>query len=139
MVFLGIVLATAAVGLGIAVIAENSSAASLSVFGHHVPGVSTGGQVFIVGVIVATFCFVGLAMSSLSLGRSRRVRRELRDLREDREESMATLETKNQQLQQELARARGGSGNAPVTGEVPVWPRRRRDREPASPFFDHPS
>lgn len=137
MVFLGIVLAAAAVGVGVGVIAENSSSASLSVFGQNVPGVHTEAQVFIVGVIVATFVIAGIAVSSLSLLRSMRARRELRDLREERQESMSTLEMKNQQLQRELARARGGAGSAPVTGEMPVSPGQGRDREPASPFFDH--
>jgi uncharacterized membrane protein YciS (DUF1049 family) len=135
-VFLGIVLAAAAVGVGIGVIAENSSSGSLSVFGQNVPGVHTEAQVFIVGLIVATLVIAGLAMSSLSLLRSARARRELRDLREEREESMSTLEMKNQQLQRELAHARRGAGSAPVTGERPVGPR-QGDREPASPFFDH--
>lgn len=137
MVFLGIVLAAAAVGVGIGVIAENSSSASLGLFGHHVPGVNTEAQVFIAGLIVATFVIAGLGMSSLSLLRSARARRDLRDLREEREESMSTLVMKNQQLERELARARGGVGSAPSTGEVPVPPRQGRDREPVSPFFDH--
>lgn len=136
MVFLGIVLAAAAVGVGIGVITENSSAASLGVFGHHVPGVHTEAQVFMAGLAVATLVIAGLAVSSLSLLRSMRARRELLDLREEREESMSTLEKKNQQLQRELARARGGVGSAPVTGEEPVWPR-QRNQEPVSPFFDH--
>jgi hypothetical protein len=137
MVFLGIVLATAAVVVGVGVITENSSSASLSVFGQHVPGVHTEARVFIAGVIVATFIIAGLAMSSLSLLRSMRARRELHDLREEREESMSALVKKNQQLQQELARTRSGAGSAPVTGEVPVSPEQGRDRQPASPFFDH--
>jgi uncharacterized integral membrane protein len=136
MVFLGVVLAAAAVVVGIGLITENSSSASLSLFGHHVPGVHTEAQVVIVGMIVAAFVGVGLAMSSLSLLRSMRGRRELRDLREERQESMSTLQMKNQQLQQELARARAGAGSAPVTGEVPVAPQQGRHREPVSPFFD---
>lgn len=136
MVFLGIVLAAAAVAVGVGVITENSSSASLNVFGQHVPGIHTEAHVFIAGMIVATFVIAGLVVSSLSLLRSMRVRREFHDLREEREESMSTLAMQNQQLQQELARARGGAGSAPVTGEVPVSPRQGHDREPASPFFD---
>ena len=137
MVFLGIVLAAAAVAVGVGIITENSSSASLSVFGQHVPGVHTGAQVFIVGGLVATFVIVGLGLSSLSLLRSMRVRRELRDLRDEREESMSALVTKNQQLQQELARTRGGAGNGSVTSQVPVTSPQGGDPEPASPFFDH--
>jgi hypothetical protein len=140
MVFLGIVLAAAAVAVAAGVIAENSSAGSLSVFSHHVPGVTTEARVFIAGVVVAAFVFAGLTLAALSLGRSLRVRRELQDLRDEREESMSTLERKNEQLQRELARARAGAaGSAPATGEVPVWPRESQERESASPFFDHPA
>jgi uncharacterized integral membrane protein len=138
MVFLGVVLAAAAVVVAIGLIAENSSVASLSLFGHHVPGVHTEARVVIAGMIVAAFVGAGLTMSSLSLLRSMRARRELRDLRDERQESMSALQMQNQQLQRELARARAGAGNAPVTGEVPVAPRRGRDREPVSPFFDQP-
>jgi uncharacterized membrane-anchored protein len=109
-VFLGIVLAVAAVGVGIGVVAENSSSGSLSVFGQQVPGVHTEAQVFIVGLAVATLVIAGLLVSS--------------------------LERKNQQLQRELARARGGAPSAPATEEQPVWPR-QSEREPTSPFFDH--
>jgi hypothetical protein len=137
MVFLGIVLAAAAVGVGIGVIAENASAASLSLFGHHVPGVNTESQVFIAGIVVATFVIAGLAVSSLTLRRSARARRELRDLREERQESLSTLAMKNQQLQRELTRIRSGVGGASSTGEVPVQPQQGRAREPVSPFFDH--
>lgn len=138
MVFLGVVLAAAAVVVAIGLIAENSSAASLSLFGHNVPGVHTEARVIIVGMIVAAFVGVGLAMSSLSLLRSMRVRRELRDLRDERQESMSALQMENQQLQRELARARADTGSAPVTGDVPVAPQRGRNREPVSPFFDQP-
>ncbi|MFB9839025.1 hypothetical protein [Actinoallomurus acaciae] len=149
MVFVGVIVAVAAVVAGIEVIAQNSSSASLAFFGHQVPGVHTESQVFIVGIIVAFFAGGGLAMSWLSLLRRMRVRRELQDLREDRQETMAALVRKNQQLERELARARGGAPSATATGEVPVPPRPRReapvspgprrDREPVSPFFDNPA
>ena len=120
MVFLGIVLAAAAVAVGAGVIAENSSSASLSVFGQHVPGIHTEARVFIAGLIVGALVIAGLWVSSLSLLRSMRLRREFHDLREEREESMSALVMKNQQLQQELARTRGRAGTAPMTGEVPL-------------------
>jgi lysylphosphatidylglycerol synthetase-like protein (DUF2156 family) len=137
MVFLGIVLAAAAVAAGVGVIAENTSSASLSVFNHHVPGVNSEAQVFIAGMFVATVVMVGLTLSWLSLMRSMRIRRELHDLQEEREEAMSTLVTKNQQLQRDLARVRGNSGSAPETGDVPVASQQGRDRGSASPFFDH--
>jgi uncharacterized membrane protein YciS (DUF1049 family) len=147
MVFLGVIVAVAAVVVGIEVIAQNSSSASLDLFGYHVPGVHTESQVFIVGVIVAFLACAGLAVSWLSLLRRMRVRRELNDLRE---ETMASLQRKNQQLERELARVRGGAVSAPATADVPVSsgrprdrepvpPGRRRDREPVSPFFDNPA
>jgi hypothetical protein len=133
-VFLGIILAGAAVAVAIAVISENAGPASLSVFGQHVPGVASEAQVFVAGLIVAIFFVIGLAISSLALGRSMRVRRELRDLREEREESMTTLELERQQFQRELARARG---HAPqTTTDVAVAGRKLRESDPLSPFFD---
>jgi hypothetical protein len=132
MVLLGIVLAGAAVALVIGVIAENSATASMSVFGQHVPGVTSEAQVFVGGVIVTIFFVIGLAISSLALGRSMRVRRELRALREEHEESLTALEMERQQFQRELARARGGRGqaanNMPAAG--------RQSRDPVSPFFE---
>jgi hypothetical protein len=135
MVFLGVVLAIAAVVAGIEVITQNSSSASLDFFGHNVPGVHTEARVFIVGMAVAAVIAAGLAMSSVSLVRKMRSRRELLDLREEREESMEALKTQNRQLRRELAHAR--SGGAPRTAEVPVSPGPRVAREPASPFFDN--
>jgi type VI protein secretion system component VasK len=122
--------------VAIGLIAENSSVASLSLFGHNVPGVHTESRVVIVGMVVAAFICAGLAASWLSLLRSMRARRELHDLRDERQESMSALQMQNQQLQRELARVRAGAGGGPVTGEVPVAPQRGRDREPVSPFFD---
>jgi hypothetical protein len=122
MVFLGIVLAAAAVAVGAGIITANSSSASLDLFGQHVPAVHTEAQVFIGGMVVATFVIAGLALSWLSLLRSMRARREFSDLREEREESMSALVRKNQQLQQELARALSGAHSTPATSEVPVYP-----------------
>jgi HAMP domain-containing protein len=136
MVFLGIILAGAAVSVAVAIIADNSGTASLSVFGQHVPGVTSEAQVFVAGLIVAIFFVIGLAIASLAMGRSVRVRRELRNLREEHEESMATMEMERQQLQRELARARSTTGGTPTTSDIPVAGRKQRDRDPISPFFD---
>jgi uncharacterized membrane-anchored protein len=133
-VFLGILLATAAVAVAVAVIADNAGPASLSVFGQHVPGVTSNAQIFVAGLIVAIFFVIGLAISSLALGRSMRVRRELRDLREEREESLTTLELEREQFQRELARARGQSPQ--TTTDVQVAGRKTRDSDPVSRFFD---
>jgi cation transport ATPase len=133
MVFLGILLASVAVSVVVGIIAENSAPATLIIFGQHVPGVTSEAQVFVAGVIVTIFFVIGLALSSLSLGRSMRVRRELRELREEHEESLSTIEMERQQFQRELARARGRRG-AQTSGDVPVAGRQPRD--PVSPFFD---
>jgi hypothetical protein len=128
MVFVGILLAGVAVAVAVGIISENTAPATLNVFGQHIPGVTSEGQVFVAGVIVTIFFVIGLAMSSLALGRSMRVRRELRELREEHEESLSTLEMERQQFQRELARARG----AQTRGDIPV----ADHRDPVSPFFD---
>jgi lysylphosphatidylglycerol synthetase-like protein (DUF2156 family) len=133
MILLGILLAGAAVCVAVGIVADNSAPATLSVFGQHVPGVTSEAQVFVAGIIVSIFFVIGLAIASLALGRSMRVRQELRDLREEREESLTALELERQQLQRELARARG-THRAQTTGDVPVGGHPPRD--PVSPFFD---
>lgn len=130
MVFLGIVLAGAAVALGAGIFAENSAPASLNIFGQHLPGVTSQGQVFVIGVIVTAIFAAGLTISSMGMGRSMRVRRELRD----REESLVALETEKQQVERELARVRA----VPATGDVRVASQ-ARSRDPMSPFFDNPA
>jgi hypothetical protein len=136
MILLGIFLAGAAVCVAVGIIAENTAPATLSVFGQHIPGVSSEAQVFVAGVIVTIFFVMGLAISSLALGRSMRVRQELRDLREEREESLTALEMERQQLQRELARARGNQRPNQTTADIPVAGHRTRDQDPVSPFFD---
>lgn len=135
MVFLGIVVAVAAVAAGAGVIAGSSSPASLGVFGQHLPGVHTGAQAFILGAVAATLVIAGLAVSWLSLLRSLRVRRELGDLRDEREEAVSALMARNEQLARELSHARAGADGAPVPG--PHTSPQQHDPEPASPFFDH--
>lgn len=138
MVILGIVLAVAAVGVGIGVIAENSSPASIDIFGQHMPGVQTEGQIFAAGVLVAFIFMLGLALSFLTINRALRVRRELRDLREEHRESVSTLEMEKQQLQHELARARGAAGETtpPAVTANDVRVAGRPARDPVSSFFD---
>jgi cation transport ATPase len=134
MVILGIVLAAVAVGVGIGIIAENSSPASIDVFGQHLPGVQTEGQVFAAGVLVAFVFLLGLALSALTMSRALRTRRELRDLREEHHESISTLEMEKQRLQRELARARSTTATAMTANDVPVAGRPAPD--PVSSFFD---
>jgi uncharacterized integral membrane protein len=131
MIVLGLLLAGAAVCVAVGIIAENTAPATLNVFGQHIPGVTSEGQVFVAGIIVTIFFVIGLMIASLALGRSMRVRRELRELREEREESLTTMELERQQFQRELARARGNRPTQPPT-DVPV----AGHRDPVSPFFD---
>lgn len=134
MILLGVLLAGAAVCVAVGIVADNSAPATLSVFGQHVPGVTSQGQVFVAGVLVSIFFVIGLAIASLAMGRSMRVRRELRDLREEHAESLSALEMERQQLQREIARARNNSRTAQTTNDMPVAGHRRRD--PVAPFFD---
>jgi lysylphosphatidylglycerol synthetase-like protein (DUF2156 family) len=134
MILLGILLAGAAVCVAVGIVADNSAPATLSVFGQHVPGVTSEAQVFVAGIVISIFFVIGLAIASLALGRSMRVRQELRELREEREESLTALEHERQQLQRELARARGT--HRAQTGDIPVAGHQPRDRDPVSPFFD---
>jgi lysylphosphatidylglycerol synthetase-like protein (DUF2156 family) len=136
MILLGILLAGAAVCVGVGIVADNSTPATLSVFGQHIPGVTSEAQVFVAGIIVSIFFVIGLAIASLALGRSMRVRQELRNLREEREESLTALEMERQQLQRELARARGNNRTTQTAGDIPVAGHQSRDRDPVSPFFD---
>jgi hypothetical protein len=135
MILLGILLAGAAVCVAVGMIADNSAPATLSIFGQHIPGVTSEAQVFVAGVVVTIFFVIGLTISSLALGRLTRVRRELRDLREEHEESLSTMEMQRQQFQRELARARNRMTTPQTTGDVPVAG--NREPNPASPFFDH--
>ena len=133
MIFLGVVLAGIAVALAVAIISENTAPATMSLFGHHIPGVTSEAQVFVAGVVVTIFFVIGMTIASLALGRSMRVRRELRELREEHEESLSTLEMERQQFQRELARARGSHRTTQTRGDISVA---GRVEEPASPFFD---
>ena len=134
MIFLGIILAGAAVCVAVGIISENTAPATLSVFGQHVPGVTSQAQVFVAGIIVTIFFVIGLTISSLAMGRSMRVRRELRNLREEHEESLSTMEMERQQFQRELARARARGRASQTAGDIPVAG--HVDRDPVSPFFD---
>lgn len=152
MVFLGVLLAAAAVATAVALVAENSAPASLSLFGHHVPGVNTQAHIFVLGVIVTLIFVVGLTVASLALGRTVRVHRELRELRVEHRESMSSLEMEKQQLERELARARGTTVAAPTRPiqhreGLPAAGRPTAGRDPNtqptafrpdSPFFQQP-
>lgn len=109
MIFLGLVVAVAAVAAGAAVVMENDGAVRLSAFGDTVPGVTEQWQVFMAGVVVAIVFMAGVTVAAFGFKRAVGVRRELRDLRDEREESLQTLELERRRLQQALAQARRGA------------------------------
>jgi uncharacterized protein HemX len=106
MIFLGLVVAIAAVVAGAAVIVDNTGKTELSAFGDTVPGITSEWQVFLAGAVVAIVFMAGITVATFGFNRSIRVRRELRELREEHEESIHTLELEKRQLQRELARFR---------------------------------
>jgi hypothetical protein len=146
MIFLGLVIAAAAVGVGVGVVLDNTTNAQLTFLGHAVPGVNSMWHVFLVGVVVAVVFMSGMIVSVLGIGRAVRVRRELRDLRDEHEESLTTLEMEKRHLQRELARARQQSP-APASAPPPVPARTHAQasvpqpgspgsKVSTSPFFD---
>ncbi|MFB4316581.1 hypothetical protein [Actinomadura sp. 21ATH] len=132
MVFLGLLLAAAAVTAATGIILSNDGAATLTVFGETVPGVSNQWQIFMCGALVAVVFMAGMTMAFLGFGRLMRTRRDLRYLREEHEESLTTLEMEKRQLQRELARVRGTGGKpgAPAAPAAPARPSVPRQRGP---------
>jgi xanthine/uracil permease len=112
-IFLGLVLAGAALALCAGVALDNGSPAQLNTFGHTVPGVTTEWQVFLAGVIVAVLLMAGLTAVFFGIGRAIRRREERRQIREEAEESISALQLQKRQLQRELALARAGTEPAP--------------------------
>ncbi|XRQ07023.1 hypothetical protein ACN3XK_62580 [Actinomadura welshii] len=110
MIFLGLVVALAAVVVGVAVVLGNTGAAEMTVFGDAVPGVTEQWHIFMAGAVVAIVCMAGLVIAALGFRRAMNMRRELRDLRDEHEESLQTLEIERRRLQQALAQARRGGG-----------------------------
>ncbi|WP_019633524.1 hypothetical protein [Actinomadura atramentaria] len=131
MIFLGLVLIVAALVVGAAIVLGNDGAASLSAFGHTVPGVENEWQVFLAGALVSLVFVLGIAVAAGGARRSIDLRRELRDLRDEHEESVTTLEMEKRQLQRELARARQNAGQG-GPGTVPNAVPAQRVAPPAS-------
>ena len=75
MILLGLVLVVAAVGVGTAVVVENTEAVGLTVFGGDVPGVTEEGQVFLAGVVVAIVFAAGITVALLGIKRLLGLRR----------------------------------------------------------------
>jgi hypothetical protein len=106
MIFLGLVVAVAAVVIGTAVVVDSAGAGELVAFGETVPGITEEWQVFIAGAVVAIAFMAGLAVTVLGIRRSIGIRREIQDLRDGHEESLQTLEMEKRQLELELAQVR---------------------------------
>ncbi|WP_433465239.1 hypothetical protein [Spirillospora sp. CA-128828] len=108
MIFLGLIVALAAIVAGVAVVLDNTGSAQMTVFGDEVPGITAEWQVFLTGSVVAIVLMAGVMVATLGFRRAMNMRRELRDLRDEHEESLQTLELERRKLQQALAQARRG-------------------------------
>ncbi|TDD72831.1 hypothetical protein E1293_32350 [Actinomadura darangshiensis] len=117
MIFLGLIVALAAVTVGVAVVLDNTGAAQMSVFGDEIPGISSQWQVFMAGAVVAIVFMAGVMVAALGFRRAMGMRRELRDLRDEHEESLQTLELERRKLQQALAQARRGMDGPSVPAQ----------------------
>ncbi|TDC43538.1 hypothetical protein E1281_35075 [Actinomadura sp. KC345] len=113
MIFLGLVLALAAIVVGVVVVLDNAGEAQLSMFGDAVPGITEQWHVFMAGAVVAIVFMAGMVVAALGFKRAVSMRRELRDLRDEHEESLQTLEMERRKLQQALAQARRGVDDRP--------------------------
>jgi hypothetical protein len=118
MTFLGLVVAAAAVAIGVGVVLGNNGPAELTIYGQPVSGLTTQWQLFLAGAAVAIVFMAGMTIMTLGMGRSIRQRRELRELRDEHAESMTTMEMERRHLQRELAQARrnGTTGTYPSQG-----------------------
>jgi hypothetical protein len=133
MIFLGIIVATVAVGAGVGVVLDNTGDAQLTFLDHSVPGVTSTWHVFLFGAVVAVVFMSGMIVSVYGLGRSARARRELRHLRDEHEESLTTLEMEKRHLERELARARQQPGGRAAPQQQPGGPGAKVG---SSSFFD---
>lgn len=113
MIFLGLIVALAAVAVGVAVVLDNTGTAQMTVFGDEIPGVTAHWHVFMAGAVVAIVFMAGVMVATLGFRRAMNMRRELRDLRDEHEESLQTLEMERRKLQQALAQARRGMDDQP--------------------------
>ncbi|WP_051467437.1 hypothetical protein [Actinomadura oligospora] len=117
MLFLGLILAAAAVALGAAVVIFDTGPAQLTLFDQRVPGITSLWQVFLAGAVTAALFVVAMIMLWIGFGRMLANRRDLRD-------SLTTLEMEKKQLQDQLDRARrGGAPGRPGRGRGRGEPR----------------
>jgi uncharacterized integral membrane protein len=136
MIFLGLLVAAAAAGVGVGVVLDNTTDAQLTFLGNAVPGLNSMRHVFLAGAVVAIVFMGGMIVSVLGIGRAVRVRRELRDLRDEHEESLTTLEMEKRHLQRELARVRQQGPAQGQPAQAAVQPGAPGTKVASSPFFD---
>jgi hypothetical protein len=136
MIFLGLLVAAAAVGVGVGVVLDNAANAQLTFLGQAVPGVTSMWHVFLVGAVVAVVFMGGMIVVMLGVSRAVRVRRELRSLRDEHEESLTTLEMEKRHLQRELARVRQQSPAQAQAAQASAQPGAPGSKVSSSPFFD---
>jgi uncharacterized protein YlxW (UPF0749 family) len=122
MIFVGLIVALAAVAVGVAVVLDNTGTAQMTVFGDEIPGVTAQWHVFMAGAVVAIVFMAGVMVATLGFRRAMNIRRELRDLRDEHEESLQTLEMERRKLQQALAQARRGMDDQPPVPAQRVAP-----------------
>jgi hypothetical protein len=125
----------AAVAVGFGVASENSAPAHLTILHKTVPSVTTQGQVFLAGAVVAAVLLAGLMLLVLGARRAIRLRQTIDDLEEEREESLSALVAENERLRRELARTPRGAGRTPPAPGTTAQP----GGAPVPAFFDSTS
>jgi uncharacterized integral membrane protein len=120
LIFLGLIVAAAATIAAVGVVVDNTSPASLTLFGKVVPGLTSQWQIFAAGAAVAIIFMTGIMIAFFGIGRAFRLRQELRDLRDEHEQSMHTLELEKRRLQRALEHARSENGAPPQLPSHPM-------------------
>jgi uncharacterized protein HemX len=120
LIFLGLMVAALATTVAVGAVLENTSSASLTVFGKVVPGLTSQWQIFAAGAVVAIVFMAGMMLAFFGMGRAFRLRQELRDLRDEHEQSMHTLEMEKRHLQRALEHARSENGRPQQIPSHPV-------------------
>ena len=108
MVFLGLILAAAAVAAGVGVLLDNNDPVTVSAYGQSVSGF-TEREIFVGGLVVASLFVLGWILIISGVRRHRRLKgdlNELDDLRENREAYIEALEAERVRLNRELNQAR---------------------------------
>ena len=112
MVVLGLILAAAAVAVGVEVVLSNTQATTAEAFNFTITDVSLGGA-FVAGALGAVILLFGLSLMSSGLGRSRRLRAERAEAEKRQraaelkaQEEKRAAEAEAERLREELAEER---------------------------------